>query len=100
LILIVIDKAQIKDIAVSVAPELEKPCKYCGHTVYFDERIKSKNHFKIPLNIDRSIHDHPFLIRLAKATECDEVAFESLCHIFEGSSSTSSNAKVREPVSQ
>jgi hypothetical protein len=88
LILQVINKEQIKD-SVSVAPYIEKACKYCGHTVYFDERIKSKNHFRIPLNQDRSIHDHPFLIRVAKATECSEVAFESVCHIFDGSGSTS-----------
>jgi hypothetical protein len=81
-----INKTQIKNsVSVAVAPELKKTCKYCGHTVYFDERIRSKNHFRIPLNQDRSIHDHPFLIRLANATQCSEVEFESLCHIFDGS---------------
>jgi hypothetical protein len=87
----VIDNPQIKHIAgsSSVVPELEKPCKYCGCTVYFDTRIKSKNGYLTPLNRDRSTHDHPFLIRVAKATECSEVAFESVCHIFDGSDSTS-----------
>ena len=87
MILQVIDRAQIKDIGhVSTVPDLKKCCKYCGNIIYFDPRIKSKNHYRIPLNADRSIHDHPYLIRLAKATECSEVAFESLCHFFDGSS--------------
>jgi hypothetical protein len=91
LIFQIIDRPQIKDIGVSVSatPELQKPCKYCGHIVYFDSRVKSKNGYLTPLNRDRSIHDHPFLIRVAKATECSEVAFESVCHIFDGSGSTS-----------
>ena len=87
-----IDKPQIKD-SVSVVPELEKVCKYCGNAIYFDERVKSKNRFLIPLNKDRSIHDHPFLIRIAKATECKEVAFESLiCHFFDGKETTSTSS--------
>ena len=90
-----INKVQIKDSAVSVAPELEKTCKYCGCTVYFDERIKSKNQYRIPLNKDRSIHDHPFLIRFAKASECNEIAFESLWNFFDGSSSTSTSSKAK-----
>jgi hypothetical protein len=92
LILQLTDKPQIKD-SVSVVPELEKVCKYCGDTVYFDQRIKSKNGFLIPLNKDRTIHDHPYLIRIAKATECKEVAFESLiCHFFDGKQTTSTSS--------
>ena len=79
-----IDRPQIKDSVVSTTPELKKSCKYCGDIIYFDERIKSKNNHLIPLNADRTIHDHPFLIRLAKASECPELPFESICHIFDG----------------
>jgi hypothetical protein len=95
LIMQIIDSPQIKHY-VSVTPYLEKPCRYCPNTVYFDKRIKSKNGFLIPLNKDRSIHDHPFLIRIAKSTECREVAFESVCHFFDKSSSTSTKVKTRE----
>ena len=95
LIMQIIDRPQIKHY-VSVTPYLEKPCKYCPNTVYFDKRIRSKNGFLIPLNKDRSIHDHPFLIRIAKATECKEVLFESICHILDGSISKCNKAQGNE----
>jgi hypothetical protein len=37
-----------------------RPCRYCNKIIMFDSRVKSRNNYLVPLNVeDRSIHDHP-----------------------------------------
>ena len=43
-----------------------RPCKYCQREVLFDSRIKSKNNTLIPLNANRTPHDHPDLRGILK----------------------------------